>query len=72
MKKIVVVSLILFSLVSCLNLIPSENQKQTDWDPWIVYPKGYYAREFGVIYQSSQDNNQGHEPLISPTWWSRV
>jgi len=72
MKKIVIVSLILVSLLSCRSLFPPSSQKQTTWDPSITYRKGFYVKELGDIYQSTEDNNKGHEPLISPTWWSRV
>jgi hypothetical protein len=40
------------------------------WDSGYVYAKGDPTNENGYTFDSIQDNNIGHDPAVSRTWWS--
>jgi hypothetical protein len=46
-------------------------EKATPWDSRSVYDRGDFAQQNREVYQSLQDSNVGHEPVLSTLWWQK-
>lgn len=71
-KLVIVFLALLMILVACNSgdLLKVIKQLETPWNSTTVYNAGDYTSEQGKGYKSLQNDNVGHEPVASPSWWS--
>lgn len=72
MRKLVLVCIVLLSVCCAMPFRTSlriQIERMAPWQQDAVYSLGAYCQEYGEVYQSLQDGNLDHEPVVSPEWW---
>lgn len=70
-ENAIIVDLLLEGLDALSESMARASRNRVVWCPTVTYAKGHYCTAFNRrLYESLQDSNRGHDPMISPTWWS--